>query len=62
MYLDDITLGSSVAGIEHDLEVIESLTEIGLCVVSEHPKIRDHLHQLGHEGSHQHDVAWCLVC
>ena len=33
MYLDDITLGGSVAGIEHDLEVIESLTEIGLCCV-----------------------------
>ena len=30
MYLDDITLGGSVAEIGHDLDVIESLTEIAL--------------------------------
>ena len=32
MYLDDITLGGSLAEIEHDLEAMESLAEIGLCL------------------------------
>ena len=58
MYRDDITLGGSVAEIEYDLEIIESLAAIGLCL---NTKIRD-LQQPGHEGCHQHDVAWCSVC
>ena len=32
MYLDDITLGGSLAEIGHDLEVIQPLAEFGLCL------------------------------
>ena len=39
MYLDDITLGGSMAEIGHDLEVIESLAEIGLCLDTQKSEI-----------------------
>ena len=35
MYLDDITMGGSIAEIGHDLEGKESLAEVGLCLSTE---------------------------
>ena len=40
MYLNDITLGGSTEEIVQDLEVIESLAEIGLCLNNH--KVRNH--------------------
>ena len=39
MYLDDITLGGSMAEIGHDLEVIESLDEVELCLNTQKSEI-----------------------